>query len=257
MKIKLNKKIMISCISVLLVCVSLLLAFKIAIYRPDFNLSILFNYESKYLNFNNTDKFLFMEPKNNENISTGLIFYPNGLVDEKAYLPLLTELSKQGYGVYILKYPLKMPIFGANGISKKIIKDSRYNKYVLMAHTLGGNALFRYLSKNGEELNKVNALVLLATYNNGKYDFKSNKKIFNDNVLSIVGTKDKILDLKKYEEYKKNLPENTKYLYIDNGNNSYYGNYTNVNKPKDSFISRENQQYFVLNEFKKFMSKFD
>lgn len=256
-KINVNKKIVIIFFSILLLFVVAMNLFKTLIYKPDFNMDVFNSYEYKYLNFINNDKYIFIEPKNNKNINTGIIFYPESLVDERAYLPLLAELSKEGYGVYIVKYPFKLP--GLNkGTAQKIIKEDYYDEYVLMGHSLGVKALFKHLSKQGDAINKINSIILLAGYNDGTYDFNlANNKKFYNKVLSIIGTKDNIVNQKTYENYKINLPKNTQYLSIDGGNHSYYGNYGKQRNDGEAEISREKQQFFVIYAIKKFLSEFN
>lgn len=233
------------------------LGFYLSIYRPKFDLNIFNSYESEYLNFTENSRYIFMTPKNNMGIDTGIIFYPGGLVDEKSYLPLLVELCKDGYGVYILKSPFRLPILNQDG-AEKIIKENHFNKYVLMGHSLGGTAMLKYFSKQTELSSKIENLVLLASYSDGSYIFDSLKNDnykSNANMLSIVGTNDRILDIKKYEEDKNNLSRDTQYLLIDGGNHSYFGNYGKQYKDGQATISIEQQQHFVLSEVEKFLNE--
>lgn len=244
----------------LISCIIFILAFigvYFSIYRPEFDLNKFNTYESNYLNFTENSRYMFMIPKSNTGIDTGIIFYPGGLVDEKSYLPLLVELCKYGYGVYILKSLFKLPILNQNG-AENIIKENYFEKYVLMGHSLGGTAMLKYFSKQTELSNKIEDIILLSSYSDGSYIFDSTK---NDNyrrdidMLSIVGTNDKIINIKRYENDKSNLDGDTKYLLIDGGNHSYFGNYGSQHKDGKATISIEQQQYFVLSEVVKFLNE--
>lgn len=256
MEIKLKKFKSVLLVSFIILMLAFL-GFYLSIYRSKFNLNIFNSYESEYLNFIENSRYIFMTPKNNVGIDTGIIFYPGGLVDEKSYLPLLVELCKDGYGVYILKSPFKLPILNQDG-AENIIKENYFSKYVLMGHCLGGTSMLKYFSKQTELSNKIKDIILLASYSDGSYIFDSTK---NDNyrrdidMLSIVGTNDKIIDIERYEHDKSNLDRDTKYLFIDGGNHSYFGNYGKQRKDGEATISIEQQQHFVLNEVEKFLNE--
>lgn len=222
---------------------------KLSIYRPNFDLGSLISYESKYLNFNENRSYIFMEPKESLEISTGVIFYPGAMVDEKSYIPLLSELSKDGYGVYIVKSIFKLPILNQNA-AENIMGEGRFNNYILIGHSLGGTALLKYFSKGNESSQKVKDIILLGAYSDGSHVFDNRAKF-----LSIVGENDKVINMEKYSSDKKNLPGDTRYLTIEGGNHAYYGNYGKQRNDGEASISIESQQYFVLNEIKKFVSE--
>lgn len=67
--------------------------------------------------------------------------------------------------------------------------------------------------------NALDGLILLAAYST------SDLKDTGLEVLSIYGTEDKVLDLEKYKDYRKNLPAETAEFVIDGGCHAGFGCY--------------------------------
>ena len=77
-------------------------------------------------------------------------------------------------------------------------------------------------------------------------NFLSDKEI---DVYSFYGTKDTVLNVKKYEKYRENLPEDTIEEVIDGGNHSYYAHYGEQEGDGEAIISRKEQQECVIDVF--------
>lgn len=250
-----SKKIIPSIILVTIILIYMVMYF--SVYRLDFNMKKFNLYESKYLDIYENRKYIYIEPKGISKPSTGIIFYPGGLVEEKAYLPLLVELSKDGYGIYIVKSLMNVPILNSNS-AENIIGEERFTNYILMGHSLGGTSLLKYFSKQTNNSKKVDGIVLLASYSDGKYIFDSQR---NDNykrdipILSIVGSNDNVINIERYEKDKINLPNDTKYVVIDGGNHSYFGNYGKQRNDNEANISLEDQQYNTIKEIEEFLNE--
>ncbi len=253
MKIEKNKLILI----LFSIFVLFIVYIKVDLYRPSFSVKNLNLYESNYVSTVENNKFIFIKSKYNPKVDTAIVFYPSSFVDEKSYLPLLFELAKDGYGVYILKSFSNISFLNKN-LANSVIKKGIYEKYVLMGHSFGGTDLLNYLSKQNKFSDKIINVVLLAPRSLGNYIFDSvNDESHKNNfrMLSIVGSKDGIVDLKKYEVDKSKLPSNTKYVTINGGNHSNFGNYGKQFGDLKSDISLEKQQFIVLNEIKKFLNE--
>ncbi len=78
-------------------------------------------------------------------------------------------------------------------------------------------------------------LVLLAAYSTKDLS-KSGKK-----VISIYGSNDGVLNMKKYNEYMKNLPEDFMETVIEGGNHGYFAIYGHQDGDGDATISRSEQ----------------
>ena len=256
MKVK-NKNIVIisSIILVLITLIYIIIYF--SVYRANFNIKNLNSYESKYLDIYENRRYIYIEPKGISKPSTGIIFYPGGLIEEEAYLPLLVELGKDGYGVYIVKSLMNIPILNSDS-AENIIGENKFENYILMGHSLGGTSLLKYFSKQTNNSKKVDRIILLASYSDGKYIFDSQR---NDNykrdisVLSIVGSNDNVINIHKYEKDKINLPYNTEYFVIEGGNHSYFGNYGRHKNDNEAYISLEEQQYNTIKKIEEFLNE--
>lgn len=187
--------------------------------------------EGDYLDIIENNGFVlkpnFREP------TKGIIIYGNGGVSPKSYVPLGITLAKKGYLVVIPEFLFNSPNIGINTMNT-IIKDyDSINLWNVVGHGSGGEAMS--VNLNSDE--KIKGAVFLASYPSEKADLsKSGLK-----VVSIKGTLDEILDLKLYEERKKNLPENTMFVQIENGNFSYFANYENDPQAEISKLEQQIQ----------------
>lgn len=170
----------------------------------------------------------------------GIVFYPGGKVDEKAYAPMLLELAEEGYEVYLVKMPAKLAIFGMNAAEDVFKEASHIEEWTMMGHSLGGAMAASFSASHDEE---VEALVLLAAYSTE--DLNS----LDMDVYSFYGTEDQVLNMEKYEEYYSNLPEDVVEEVIDGGNHANYAHYGAQEGDGEASITREEQQECVLDVF--------
>lgn len=170
----------------------------------------------------------------------GIVFYPGGKVDEKAYAPLLLKFAENGYVVYLVKMPAKLAVFGANAAEGIMEKEEHIEHWTMMGHSLGG-AMAADFSASHDEM--VDALVLLAAYS---------LEDLNDlemDVYSFYGSEDLVLNMEKYEECYKNLPDDVIEAVIEGGNHAYYAYYGEQEGDGTAGITREEQQECVLDLF--------
>lgn len=170
----------------------------------------------------------------------GIVFYPGAKVEETAYAPLLLELAENGYEVYLVKMPAKLAIFGMNAAEEIMENAGHIENWTMMGHSLGGAMAASFSASHDEE---VDALVLLAAYST---EDLTEKEI---EVYSFYGSEDKVLNMKKYEKYHSNLPEDTVEAVIDGGNHAYYAHYGEQEGDGTATITREEQQESVLDIF--------
>ena len=170
----------------------------------------------------------------------GIVFYPGGKVDEKAYAPMLLELAQEGYEVYLVKMPAKLAIFGMNAAEDIFKQAPHIEEWTMMGHSLGGAMAASFSAKHDEE---VDQLVLLAAYSTEDLNG------LDIDVFSFYGTEDKVLNMEKYEEYFGNLPESVVEEVIDGANHANYAHYGKQEGDGEALITRDEQQECVLDIF--------
>jgi len=193
-------------------------------------------------------KHVYFIPQNfgkNKFADIGIIFYPGGHVESLAYAPLGYKLAENGVFSVILSVPLNFAIFDTNAAFDVISKYPNI-KWFVAGHSLGGVAACEFAQGNQESIAGV---ILLASYPSKDL---SNSRL---NVLSIYGSEDGILPLKKLEEKKKLLPENTKYVEIFGGNHSQFGYYDFQNGDNPARISPDQQLSLIVKSILEFLEE--
>lgn len=184
--------------------------------------------------------YVFSANSESTDIEKGIVFYPGGKVEEKAYAPMLLEFAEEGYEVYLVKMPAKLAIFGMNAAEDIFEEASHIEEWTMMGHSLGGAMAASFSASHDKE---VDALVLLAAYST------EDLKGLDIDVFSFYGTEDKVLNMEKYEEYFGNLPEDVVEEVIDGGNHANYAHYGAQDGDGEASITRDEQQECVLDIF--------
>lgn len=191
-----------------------------------------------------SDKLIELSPK--EKTDIGIIFYPGGKVDFKAYMRIGSLISQHGYKVYIPKMPFNLAMFG-KGKAKDIIENNPdIKKWYLSGHSLGGAIVAEFYKNNPD---KVKGLIFLASYPN--FDM-SNKQV---KVLGIFASEDGLIDKEKREKKLVNFPKGSEIFIVEGGNHAGFGSYGIQKNDKRAIISAEKQQKIVSEEINKFIKK--
>ena len=161
-----------------------------------------------------------------------VVFYPGAKVEYTAYVPLLYQLAEQGIDCFLIKMPCNLAIMGQNK-ADSILDGYKYDHWYLAGHSLGGAMAASYASKHLEDLD---GLVLLAAYPT------KSLKSEDFSVLSVYGSEDGVLNMTKYEEGLKWMPDRYTELCIEGGCHAYFGNYGKQKGDGAAGISREKQQ---------------
>ena len=170
-----------------------------------------------------------------ENVETGLIFYPGGKVDYRAYAPFAQQVASQGFLVVIPKMPLNLAVFGVDEAAKIIQGYPHIRHWAVGGHSLGGSMAAHFAFQNP---GKVSGLVLLASYP-APSDSLADQGL---KVVTIFGTQDGLATGSKMDASRSLLPADTQYVAIAGGNHAQFGYYGVQSGDHPAAISREAQQ---------------
>lgn len=189
------------------------------------------------------DDLIIISPK--EKTEVGIVFYPGGKVDYKAYMRLGALISQYGYEVYIPKMPLNFAIFDIDRAKEIIVNNPQIKSWYLSGHSLGGASIAEFYKKNKDF---IEGIIFLASYPN--FDM-SKEKI---KVLGIFASEDGLITEEKRNEKLSNFPENSSYI-IEGGNHAGFGFYGLQKKDGTAKIDEEKQQKIVAEKIKEFINK--
>ena len=190
-----------------------------------------------------TDKTRYIE-FTPENPKAGFIFYPGGLVEPDAYAPLMERLAEQGVKCFIVRMPHYMAFLDANGARGIKAKYPEIDNWYLGGHSLGGAMVSLYASRHSDEYDGV---VFLASY--------TTKDMSSDDINAILirGDQDGVLNMKKYNEGIKNLPEGYEEVVIPGGCHAYFGDYGPQRGDGQPTITVEEQTEITVEKLVDFM----
>lgn len=174
---------------------------------------------------------------------TAIIFIPGGRVQYLSYAKLMYKLAENGQDTFLLAVPLNLAFLDING-PKKIMEKYNYENWYISGHSLGGVAASLYAVDNPEN---ITGIISFASY-------PTKKLPSNMEYIAFYGSEDKVLNLEKYNESKKYLPNDYKEYIIDGGNHSGFANYGNQKKDGKAKISSEEQQNFVINKLSELLN---
>jgi pimeloyl-ACP methyl ester carboxylesterase len=177
---------------------------------------------------------------------TGIILYPGGRVNYKAYAPIAYKLAAQGYLVALVPMPFNLAVFGSEKADQVIAANPEISNWVIGGHSLGGAMAASYVYNNP---GAVEGLVLLAAYPAQSLSLANS----DVKVLSISGTLDGLATPEKISASAPLLPKNTLYEFIKGGDHAQFGWYGPQAGDNPAEISREEQQKIILEQISAFL----
>jgi pimeloyl-ACP methyl ester carboxylesterase len=180
-----------------------------------------------------TEPWLVFHPDDTEP-ATGLIFYPGGRVDARAYAPAARAIAAEGYLVVSVPMPLNLAFFNANAAADVIAAYPDIKRWAVGGHSLGG-AMAAGFSHDHPEA--IRGLVLWASYPAEGSDLSERDLA----VVSIYGTLDGLATVDKIEASRSLLPSATRLVAIEGGNHAQFGWYGAQSGDNLATISREKQ----------------
>ncbi|BES65036.1 alpha/beta hydrolase [Gottschalkiaceae bacterium SANA] len=204
-------------------------------YRADPEVQMLMSRENDRIQ--SDGDFTSVYPNIEENKKIGLIFYPGGKVEARAYLPLLKQLSDEGITCVLSEMPFNLAVFNTDAADQVYPLYPEIDHWFLAGHSLGGAMASSYAEKNVE---KLDGLILLGAYPINDADLPT---------IAIYGTEDIQLDIEKMR-----LAEE---FVIDGGNHAYFGNYGEQEGDGLALISRQEQQIIAVKTIIQFLEEID
>ena len=171
--------------------------------------------------------------------TTGLIFYPGGRVDARAYAVILRAIAANGYLVVLPEMPLDLAVLNVDIADQIIEAYPGINTWAIGGHSLGGSMASQYASNNPE---KIQGLIMWGSYPVDNSDLTGG----DIQVLLIYGSLDTGSNDPVIEEKKILLPDSTTYIRIAGGNHHQFGDYQDDSNDPLPTISRADQQAIIL-----------
>jgi hypothetical protein len=181
-----------------------------------------------------TNKWLVFSPTN-VTPDRGLIFYPGGFVDPRAYAPQAHDIAAAGYQVVIVPMPLNLAVLGVGRASEVVTAFPDINRWAIGGHSLGASMATQFMATNPEV---VSGLVLWAGYPPTDVNLSTGAMP----VTSVYGTQDGLVSATDLENSQQRLPANTTFVAIVGGNHAQFGWYGPQKGDLPATISPEEQQ---------------
>jgi pimeloyl-ACP methyl ester carboxylesterase len=195
------------------------------------------------------DHWLVFSPQDTSP-KTGLILYPGGRVDYRAYAPVAKAISEAGFTVVLVPMPLNFAFLGINRADDVMAAFPEISTWAVGGHSLGGAMAAEYAMNN---LSLIDGLVLWASYPAENTDFSST----NLPVLSIYASNDGLAGLEDITNSQERLPDQTIYVEIKGGNHAGFGWYGPQKGDGTPEISKISQQEQILTASIAFLSSLD
>jgi len=169
----------------------------------------------------------------------GLIFYPGGRVDYRAYTPHIKAIAEAGFLVVVVPMPLNFAFLGVNRAADVIQTFPEIDHWVVGGHSLGGAMAAEFAKSN---LALVDGIVFWASYPAESTDLTE----ANLNILSIYASNDGLATPQEIEESRSRLPDHSTFIEIIGGNHAGFGWYGPQNGDGTMQIARSDQLMQVV-----------
>lgn len=192
------------------------------------------------VDFKEMDRWLVFTPAD-ITPQTGLILYPGGRVDYRAYSAHAQGIAAEGFLVVVVPMPLNFAFLGANRAADVMIAFPEIETWVVGGHSLGGAMAAEFAYDNP---NLVDGLLLWASYPAQNTDLSSSQL----NLLSISASNDGLATRQDIEDSITRLPEDAIFIEIEGGNHAGFGWYGPQSGDGQLAISQEAQQRQIISD---------
>jgi hypothetical protein len=170
-------------------------------------------------------------------VTKGLVFQPGARVDPRAYVPLLTEVSRSGVLVVIVKQPFDIGFLAIDAPAAAIAAHPEIRSWAVAGHSLGGVAASSYA---GSHTDTVRGLALWASYPLGSLAHRGLR------VASVSGSADQLATPADIEASRVDLPADTAYTLVEGGVHAFFGDYGEQPGDGTPTVSREDAQRQIV-----------
>jgi predicted esterase len=171
--------------------------------------------------------------------TAGLVLYPGGRVDPRAYAPPARALAEEGVLVVIVPMPLNLAVFAPNRAAEVMAAYPEIDDWAVGGHSLGGAMAARFAHQNPAT---ARGLALWAAYPASTDDLSSQEVL----VTSVYGTRDGLTTGDDTAASRLLLPDDTTWVAIEGGNHAQFGWYGPQSGDNPATISREEQQAQIV-----------
>ncbi len=171
--------------------------------------------------------------------TVGLILYPGGRVDFRAYAPTAQAIAEQGYFVVLVRMPLNLAVFAPDAAAEVIAAYPEIEHWAVGGHSLGGVMAAHFAAAHP---GAVDGLVLWAAYPASSDDLSQS----GVRVVSISASFDRLATPEKIAASRPLLPADTVWVTIEGGNHAQFGWYGPQSGDAPAAIPREAQQAQIV-----------
>ncbi|MGL4745166.1 MAG: alpha/beta hydrolase [Dermatophilaceae bacterium] len=158
---------------------------------------------------------IVIRPRSFDPDAAGLAFHPGGLVDPRAYVPLLSLVAEAGHPVVVAKAPLGLALLSPDAAAVAADRMPQTERWAVGGHSLGGVAAAGQLS--GER--GPAGLVLWASYP------ASSIADADRPALVVSGSRDRLTAPADIEASRADLPPAAQFVEVAGANHAMFGDY--------------------------------
>jgi len=180
--------------------------------------------------------------------AAGLVFYPGGRIDPRAYAPAAQALAGEGYLVVIAPMPLNLAVLAPDRAADVMAAFPEVAQWAVGGHSLGGAMAARFAYRHADT---VQGLLLWAAYPAPTDDISARPL----SVTSIYATHDGLATQDKIAASRPLLPGDTQWVAIEGGNHAQFGWYGPQAGDGTASITREEQQRQIVEATRKLLRR--
>jgi pimeloyl-ACP methyl ester carboxylesterase len=188
------------------------------------------------------DRWIVFRPTSGDP-TVGLVFYPGGRIDARAYSRPLRAVAAEGYLVVVVPMPLRLAFLGANQAAEVIAVYPQIERWVVGGHSLGGAMAARFCADFPPEVRGTVAGLLLWAAYPAASDALAGSGLA---ATSIYGTLDGLATLDKIADSQALLPPEAVWVPIEGGNHAQFGDFGAQPGDSPASISPEQQQEKIV-----------